>query len=81
MAAKQIATRIDENEYARFKVTANRIGSSPSDVLRMFVYAFNENNGFPYEVKTNIPECEPFTSEEEADDFITKQALELMDYV
>ena len=75
---KQIATRVSEEQYELFRVTAQVIGTTPADALRMFIFAFNEHHGFPYEVRTNKPiVVEPFASEEEATEFSTKLAMEL----
>ena len=53
MALRQIATRVNEREYEMFRTTAKNLGTTPSDALRMFIFAFNEHNGFPYTVQTS----------------------------
>lgn len=73
---KQATTRIEDNEYELFQQTAANIGTTTSDVLRMFIYAFNDHHGFPYPVKSLRMQPEPFETEEDATDFITKLSLE-----
>ena len=74
---RQTATRVEENVYETFKNTANNLGLSPADALRVFIYSFNENHGFPFEVTTNTT-IQPFESEEEALDFATAMSCEVL---
>ena len=53
MTLKQIATRVNEHEYEVFRATTKNLGTTPSDALRMFIFAFNEHKGFPYTVQTS----------------------------
>ncbi|MDR1015912.1 MAG: hypothetical protein LBL67_00355 [Coriobacteriales bacterium] len=70
MATVQIATRVSERQNRIFRATTKRLGTTPADALRMFIATFNENQGFPYEVRLSVkPEVEPFASEEEATAF------------
>lgn len=57
MPTVQVATRIDGEQSRLFRETAARLGTTPADALRMFVAAFNEYQGFPYEVRTRAA-CE-----------------------
>ncbi len=66
MALKQAVTRIDEEQYNQFRVITHELGTTPSDALRMFIYAFNEHQGFPYEVRVQRPAVEPVKTEAEA---------------
>ena len=75
---KQAVTRVEDNEYEMFQRTAASLGTTPSDVLRMFIYAFNDHHGFPYDVKSKRMEIEAFETEEEATAFATDLALEVM---
>jgi DNA-damage-inducible protein J len=75
----QIATRVDDNQAALFKETTKRLGTTPADALRMFINAFNEYRGFPYEVRLAREELEPFPSESEATDYASRLALRLSD--
>lgn len=76
----QLATRVDDEQGELFKETAKRLGTTPSDALRMFVASFNACGGFPYEVRLSEPlSVEPFQTEEEATDFATAYAEELLD--
>lgn len=72
---KQATTRIEDNEYELFQKTADSLGTTTADVLRMFIYAFNDHHGFPYEVKSQRMIVEAFNNEEEADDFITDLSM------
>ena len=76
METKQMATRVREDQYKLFRATTEKIGTTPADALRMFIYAFNEHGGFPYDVKTNRPAWEAFDSEEDATRFATDYAME-----
>lgn len=80
MATMQLATRVDEEQGRQFKEIAKKLGTTPSDALRMFVATFNENRGFPYDVRLapNV-EIEPFEDEDEAMKFATDMALRTSD--
>ncbi len=75
---KQAATRIDDEQYELFKATTRDIGTTPSDALRMFIYAFNEHRGFPYEVRTTKPVVEAFGTEDEATRFASSLAMDMI---
>ena len=54
---KQASVRIDEQQYNLFKQTAEELGTTISDALRMFIYAFNREKGFPEQVaKLSTPD-------------------------
>ena len=75
---KQATTRIEDREYEIFQRTAANIGTTTSDALRMFIYAFNDHHGFPYPVQSRRMQVEAFESEEEATDFATDLAMEMV---
>ena len=75
----QATTRVSDDQYELFKQTTAAIGTTPADALRMFIHAFNEKRGFPYEVTTSKPIIEPFASEDEATRFATSLAMETLD--
>lgn len=75
---KQAATRIEDQEYELFQRTAANIGTTTADVLRMFIYAFNDHHGFPYPVQSKRMQTEPFETEEEATQFATDLAMEML---
>lgn len=75
MGMRQTATRVDEEQYELFKATTRDIGTTPADALRMFIYAFNEHRGFPYEVRTSKPIVEPFNNEKDATRFATSLSM------
>ena len=79
MASKQIATRVAEDEERRFREITRRLGTTPSDALRMFVSAFNLAGGFPYTPRIQAVEVEAFDSEEEAAQFATRLARKMID--
>lgn len=80
MSTVQIATRIDEEQSRLFKETARRLGTTPSDALRMFVAAFNEHRGFPYQVRLNdAVEAVALETEDEAIDFATHLSMRTID--
>ena len=45
----------------------------------MFIYAFNDHHGFPYPVQSRRMLIEAFEMEEEAMDFATDLAMEMME--
>lgn len=47
----QLATRVDDASGEMFKSITKRLGTTPADAMRMFVMAFNANQGFPYDVR------------------------------
>ena len=71
---RQAATRIEDSEYELFQRTAASIGTTTADVLRMFIYSFNDHHGFPYIVQSRRMQVEPFESEEDATRFATDLA-------
>ena len=75
---KQAATRVEDKEYELFQKTAANIGTTTSDALRMFIYAFNDHHGFPYLVQSKRMQIEAFETEKEATDFATDLSLEAM---
>ena len=76
----QLATRIDDKEAERFRETARRLGTTPSDALRMFVSAFNTHRGFPFDVRIEEPQTEAFATEAEATAFADYLAMQLSDH-
>ncbi|WEV64422.1 type II toxin-antitoxin system RelB/DinJ family antitoxin [Bifidobacterium sp. ESL0732] len=74
----QLATRVDDQQAALFKRTAQKLGTTAADALRMFVAAFNDNQGFPYDVRLKSQAPEPFATEQEATDFASKMAGRLL---
>lgn len=80
MPLKQAVTRVDERQYELFRRTTKSLGTTPADALRMFIYAFNAHQGFPYEVRAATPvTVEPFQSEAEATEFVTAKSLEMLE--
>ena len=75
---KQAVTRVEDAEYELFQKTATSLGTTPSDALRMFIYAFNDHHGFPYAVQSRRMQVEAFETEEEATEFATNLAQEIM---
>lgn len=75
---KQAVTRVEDAEYELFQKTATSLGTTPSDALRMFIYAFNDHHGFPYAVQSRRMQVEAFETEEEATEFATNLAEEIM---
>ena len=74
----QLATRVDDDQAAMFREVTKRLGTTPSDALRMFVAIFNDVKGFPYEVR--LPkETEPFDNERDATAFASDMALRMLD--
>jgi len=78
MATVQLATRIEESQDRLFRETASRLGVTPADAMRVFIAAFNQHRGFPFDVRL-APDVEPFADEDEALDFVDRQAMRLLD--
>ncbi|MBQ9058346.1 MAG: hypothetical protein IJ125_04100 [Atopobiaceae bacterium] len=76
---RQATTRVEDAEYELFQQTAANIGTTTSDALRMFIYAFNDHHGFPYPVRSKRMKVEAFETEEDATRFATDLALEMLD--
>ena len=74
----QLATRVDDAVGETFKSLTKQLGTTPADAMRMFVMAFNANQGFPYEVRLKQPAAMPLSSEREALDFIGDMSSELI---
>lgn len=72
---RQAATRVDDEQYELFRATTRNLGTTPADALRMFIYAFNERGGFPYEVRTMRSAVEPVSTEEEAVNLATALSM------
>lgn len=75
---KQAVTRVEDSEYETFQKTASSLGTTPADVLRMFIYAFNDHHGFPYAVQSRRMQVEAFETEEEATEFATDLTMEML---
>ena len=56
---KQASVRIEEEQYDLFKETADKLGTTPTDALRMFIYAFNRDGGFPNNMSLNLSRIPP----------------------
>ena len=74
---KQVVSRVDDLEYEKFKELTASLGTTASDVVRMFIYSFNDYGGFPYPVRKL--KAEPFKTEEEALDFVSARFKEALD--
>ena len=80
MSTVQIATRIDEEQNQLFRETTRKLGTTPADALRMFVTAFNECRGFPYQVRIGaLASIEAFDTEDEATDFASRTSRRILD--
>lgn len=74
----QIATRVDDREAERFRETTRRLGTTPADALRIFISSFNMHGGFPFDIRLPEPTVEAFSSEEDAQEFSDRLAMEMM---
>jgi DNA-damage-inducible protein J len=78
MDTVQLATRIEKSQDRLFRETTRKLGTTPADAMRVFVAAFNQHRGFPFEVRL-APEVEPFETEEEAEEFVTRMSRKMID--
>lgn len=74
----QVSTRVSDQQAEQFRDTATRLGTTASDVLRMFIASFNAAGGFPYAVRVR-QDAEPFDSEREATDFADAMSMRMLD--
>jgi len=77
MTTVQLATRVDASQDRVFRDTTKRLGITPADAIRVFVTAFNQSRGFPFDVR--LPVVEPFDSEDDASAFASQMSLRLLD--
>jgi DNA-damage-inducible protein J len=78
MSVVQIATRVDETDYRQFETVSKQIGTTPANALRMFVSAFNQAGGFPYQPQVATPTVEAFCDEQEATNFASSLAQKVI---
>ncbi|MDR0950961.1 MAG: type II toxin-antitoxin system RelB/DinJ family antitoxin [Candidatus Ancillula sp.] len=52
MATEVINTRVDAKEKRLFEILTRSIGTSPQNAIKIFITSFNNNRGFPYEIKS-----------------------------
>lgn len=71
----QIATRVDERDAAAFRDYARRLGTTPSDALRIFIAAFNEHRGFPFDIRLEQPAAGSLQTGEEAANYPGRPAM------
>ena len=78
MSTVQLATRIEKTQDQLFRDTTRRLGTTPADAMRVFVAAFNQHRGFPFDVRLTA-DVEPFATEDEAADFATRTSFRMLD--
>lgn len=75
----QLATRVNDEQAIKFRAYTSALGTTPSDALRIFIASFNQNKGFPYDVRLKEDATYvPFESEQEVDDFVTSLSSEMI---
>ena len=79
MPKVRFATMVEDDQAKTFEETTARLGISPSDALRLFILAFNERGGFPYEANAHTPSAiEAFEDERGATIFASSLAMEAL---
>ena len=78
MDTVQLATRVEKSQDRLFRETTRRLGTTPADAMRIFVAAFNQNRGFPFDVRL-ADDVEPSRSEGEALDFVNRESMRTLD--
>jgi len=78
MSPVELGSRVDQDEARIFSETARKLGTTPADAVKIFVSAFNQYGGFPFDVRIR-PEPEPFATEAEAQDFMDSHALRMFE--
>ncbi|MDR0285619.1 MAG: type II toxin-antitoxin system RelB/DinJ family antitoxin [Propionibacteriaceae bacterium] len=74
MDTVQLATRIEKTQDRLFRETTRELGTTPADAMRVFVAAFNQHRGFPFDVRLTA-KVEPFATDDEATGFATRLSL------
>jgi DNA-damage-inducible protein J len=77
MDTVQLATRVEKTQDYLFREHTRLLGTTPADAMRVFVAAFNQHRGFPFDVRLS-PEVEPFDTEEEATAFVTRMSRKMI---
>ncbi|MDJ1122635.1 hypothetical protein QJ043_03100 [Olsenella sp. YH-ols2217] len=78
----ELATHTEDRDARRFRELTESLGLTTEEALRVFVLAFNRRQGFPFAVRINdapTADWAPFDSEEEADEFVYRQADRMLD--
>jgi len=78
MLTRQLATHVDEAEERPFRRMTRMLGTTPADAIRVFVAAFNQHRGFPFDVRLPMV-VEAFDNEDDATDFANHLALRTLD--
>lgn len=60
MASVQLASRIDQADEQKLREITRRLGTTPAEAIRVFVAAFNQHRGFPFDVRLPV-NVEAFT--------------------
>lgn len=74
----QLATRVETSQEQLFRETTRRLGTTPADAMRVFVAAFNQHRGFPFDVRLDA-DVEPFATEDDATEFASRVAGKMLD--
>lgn len=74
----QLATRVETSQEQLFRETTRRLGTTPADAMRVFVAAFNQHRGFPFDIRLDA-EVEPFDTEDDATEFASHMTAKLLD--
>jgi len=78
MGTVQLATRIDTAQDRLFREIARKLGTTPADAMRVFIAAFNQHRGFPFDVRL-VNDVEPFVTEDEATEFANRMSRRVLD--
>lgn len=85
---EQLPPLVDPTEERIFTETTRALGTTPVDAIRVFISAFNRSRGFPFDVRVGssdpeteqmTPSAEPFTSDDDALDFVNGLAFRMFD--
>lgn len=77
MSTVQLATRVEKSQDQLFRETTRCLGTTPADAMRVFIAAFNQHRGFPFDVRLAIPP-ESFENEDDATDFASHVSRRLL---
>jgi len=78
MGTVQLATRIDTTQDRLFREIARKLGTTPADAMRVFIAAFNQHRGFPFDVRL-VNDVESFATEDEATEFANRMSKRVLD--
>jgi DNA-damage-inducible protein J len=70
MSLAQVVAKVPQEEKDTFYELTSRIGTTPSNAIRMFISAFNQRGAFPFDLSQPRYDAEVREAMREVDDMI-----------